>query len=62
MTVPGTPPEEPATLKTRPQVVASPRIRRINSWFTLSTTREERFFLVLAVFIVVQIVMSLSGR
>src|SRR5438874_13246874 len=51
MTVPGTPPEEPATLKTPPQVVASPRIRRINSWFTLSTTREERFFLVLAVFI-----------
>ena len=51
MTVPGTPPAEPATLKTPPQVVASPRIRRINSWFTLSTTREERFFLVLAVFI-----------
>ena len=51
MMAPGTSPDEPAALETPPQVVASPRVRSVRSWFTLSTTREERFFLVLAVFI-----------
>src|SRR5438094_141077 len=51
MIAPGTPPDEPAALETPPQVVASPRVRSVRSWFTLTTTREERFFLVLAVFI-----------
>jgi len=48
---PGTPTGLEAGLKTQASVGNTGRKRRSRSWLTLSTTREERFFLALAVFI-----------
>jgi CIC family chloride channel protein len=50
MTSPGVPGKRDATLETPPPGPPTPALSR-RSWFTLSTTREERFFLLLAVFI-----------